>query len=257
MAEQVDQVVHVFDEEHAAFASERQAMYPAHADCPPATYDWAKGVVCGCDSPLLGSNPPVGGKGEQMDYFTIPGKPTTGSRIETDEGFYEFDGKRWIKFGQELPQEAEPVKPVKGNFMDLNVTGSFSNMGQMPETDANHDFAEDMVAAYPHHNIHLGINTGFMALPETTAVRFLVQGNGIADWVKHFLTKQQDYGDWAGELGAKGQFADMYRKWPKIRKAMWDEEPLVGEQLDEVLMDLIGHCFLSLMFLRKERGEFK
>lgn len=258
MAEEVDQVVHVFDEEHAAFANERQKMYPAHRKCPPAIYDWAKGVVCGCGSPLLGSNPPLGGKGEQMvipkeDLVKVP----LPSYLE-DGATLQIPGKGWFRYhsnhggipGWEeidnpdvepywgVPQEAEPVRRLG---------------------DANHDFAEDMAAAFPlnPHNVHIGVNTGFMMLPETTAVRFLVQGNGLGEWVKHFLTKQQDYGDWAGELGAKGQFADMFRKWPKIRKAMWDGEPLVGEQLEEVLMDLIGHCFLSLMFVKREKGEFK
>lgn len=277
MAEEVDQVVHVFDEEHAAFANERQKMYPKHAKCPPAIYDWAKGVVCGCGSPLLGSNPPLGGKGEQMavsndltEEFVhdldaagtcrVPWCPSSSDNEKDHITYVEASGIwRTVPVGQHdhllkrghtpLPQEAEPVKRV--GYYDYKPSA-------VPDTDANHDFAEAMAVAYPvNHNIHLGIDTGFMMLPETTAVRFLVQGNGIADWVKHFLTKQQDYGDWAGELGAKGQFADMYRKWPKIRKAMWDEEPLVGEQLDEVLMDLIGHCFLSLMFLRRSRGEFK
>lgn len=287
MAEEVDQVVHVFDEEHAAFANERQKMYPAHRKCPPAIYDWAKGVVCGCGSPLLGSNPPLGGKGEQMavnndltEEFIhdldaagtcrVPWCPSSSDNEKDHVAYVEASGIwRTVPVGQHdhllkrghapMPQEAEPVKPVKGNYLDLNVTGMFSNMGEVPDTDANHDFAEDMAAAFPlnPHNVHIGVNTGFMMLPETTAVRFLVQGNGLGEWVKHFLTKQQDYGDWAGELGAKGQFADMFRKWPKIRKAMWDGEPLVGEQLEEVLMDLIGHCFLSLMFVKREKGEFK
>lgn len=190
----------------------------------------------------------------------IPGKGwfrfvgTSGAQI----GYWEeMDNPDVEPYWGSVPQEAEPVKPVKGNYMDLNVTGMFSNMGEVPDTDANHDFAEAVARTFNANNIHLGIDTGFMDLPKTAAVRFLVEGNGIADWVKHFLTKQQDYGDWAGELGARGQFADMYRKWPKIRKAMWDGEPLVGEQLDEVLMDLIGHCFLSLMFVKREKGEFK
>lgn len=198
----------------------------------------------------------------------IPGKGwfrfvgTSGAQI----GYWEeMDNPDVEPYWGSVPQEAEPVKPfsatnvtVQGDHLKsfrggtVTVTPLSEN-----ETDANHDFAEDMARTFNAHNIHLGIDTGFMMLPETTAVRFLVEGNGIADWVKHFLTKQQDYGDWAGELGARGQFADMYRKWPKIRKAMWDGEPLVGEQLDEVLMDLIGHCFLSLMFVKREKGEFK
>jgi hypothetical protein len=269
MAEQVDRVVHVFDEEHAAFAIERQKQYPGHRKCPPAIYDWAKGTVCGCGTPLLGPNPPIGGKGEQTEVINdlteefvhdldaagtcrVPWC-TSSSDNEKDHVTYseimsQVTGRddHLPKRGlAPIPQEAEPVKKYAYN-------GG-------PETDANHDFSEAMAAAFPlnPHNVHIGVNTGFLMLPETTAVRFLDQGNGLGEWVKHFLTKQQDYGDWAGELGAKGQFADMFRKWPKIRKAMWDGEPLVGEQLEEVLMDLIGHCFLSLMFLKKEKGEFK
>lgn len=176
-------------------------------------------------------------------WFLYDGKTDTWARSTFPDGSHECATQECAD--EATPQEAEPVKEYAYN-------GG-------PETDANHDFSEAMAAAFPlnPHNVQIGVNTGFVMLPETTAVRFLVQGNGLGEWVRHFLTKQQDYGDWAGELGAKGQFADMYRKWPKIRKAMWDGEPLVGEQLDEVLMDLIGHCFLSLMFLKREKGEFK
>lgn len=193
-----------------------------------------------------------------MDYFAIPGRPATGSRLETEEGFFEFDGKRWNRFPHQcetqecadgpVPKEAEPVRPARR----ITPGGLADYM-----TDANHDFAEDMAKAFSH-NVHVGIDTGFMELPETQAVHYLLDGgDGLHKWLRHFLSKQVDYGDHANELGAKGQYADMYRKWPKIRKVLWEDGELVGEQVDEVVLDLIGHCFLTLMFLAKEKGEFK
>ena len=64
-----------------------------------------------------------------------------------------------------------------------------------------------------------------------------------------FLNKNKDYGDDFDEfkLGAKGQFVDLWRKVGKLKKALWDGKPLVGEQVPEIMMDLIGHLLLALL----------
>lgn len=54
-------------------------------------------------------------------------------------------------------------------------------------------------------------------------------------------------------LGSRGQFADLWRKIPKLKRAMWDKLPLEGEPVEEILMDFIGHAFLSLDFVKKEK----
>lgn len=165
-----------------------------------------------------------------MDYITIPGRPTVGSRLETDQGFFEYDGKRWNKFGNDDPM-------LKRGFA---VTGG----------DANQDFAEDMTDAYsggPH--LHVGLSTGCYKMPETRAVRYLLEESSLEEWLQHFLSKQADYGDRANDLGLAGQYAELSRKFIKLRRAMWDGIPLTQESLREVLLDLIGHGFLSLMYV--------
>lgn len=83
----------------------------------------------------------------------------------------------------------------------------------------------------------------------------------LPKWLEHFQRKNADYsspragtGDLEVEphtvLGTAGQFADIWRKVWKLKKALWDKQSLTGEQPDEILFDLIGHCFLTLDLLR-------
>lgn len=74
----------------------------------------------------------------------------------------------------------------------------------------------------------------------------------VQEWAKMFMGKQQDYGDRANDLGVPGQYAEMSRKFIKLRKAMWEGKPLVGEPAREVVMDLIGHCFLTLKLMEDQ-----
>lgn len=65
--------------------------------------------------------------------------------------------------------------------------------------------------------------------------------------------KMVDYGDASHYyLGSKGQFAEMYRKMPKVKREMWDGIKLEGESLREVLMDLMSHCALAIDCLERE-----
>lgn len=66
-----------------------------------------------------------------------------------------------------------------------------------------------------------------------------------------FLEKNQGYGDTAYNLGAKGQYADMNRKMGKLKHTLWDGNPVVGESVEEMLMDLFGHVLLTIDFLRE------
>jgi hypothetical protein len=61
-----------------------------------------------------------------------------------------------------------------------------------------------------------------------------------------FAEKSLDYKDGAQVLGIRGQFADMNRKWIKLRAALWDGQVLTGEPPDEILQDMIAHCLLTL-----------
>lgn len=71
----------------------------------------------------------------------------------------------------------------------------------------------------------------------------------LSEWRDKFLEANADYGETYESLGAAGQFAEIWRKVPKLKRAMWDGKTLNREQPREVLMDLIGHCFLAIHLL--------
>lgn len=79
----------------------------------------------------------------------------------------------------------------------------------------------------------------------------------IPTWSARFTEKAVDYGDAVNELGKRGQFADMHRKMGKLKRAMWNNEKLVGEQPIEICEDLIGHCFLTMYFLSNPDAEVR
>lgn len=68
-------------------------------------------------------------------------------------------------------------------------------------------------------------------------------------------------GDTADVLGAKGQFADINRKFWVLKGMLWDEtispypDKGEGESVEEVLMDFIGHAALTIDFLRQSQGN--
>lgn len=66
-----------------------------------------------------------------------------------------------------------------------------------------------------------------------------------------FLEKNQGYGNTSEHLGARGQYADMHRKMGKLKHTLWDGNPAVGESIEEMCMDLIGHAALTINFLRE------
>lgn len=75
----------------------------------------------------------------------------------------------------------------------------------------------------------------------------------VPEWSRLFAQKQHDYGENGHEdLGIRAQFVDINRKTHKLRRALWDGVELQGEQPREILMDLIGHCFLTIDLLDEE-----
>jgi hypothetical protein len=73
--------------------------------------------------------------------------------------------------------------------------------------------------------------------------------------------KQVGGGDSADVLGAKGQFSDINRKFWVLKAMLWDEvvEPYPdqgeGEDVEQILMDLIGHASLTIDFLRQSQSQ--
>jgi hypothetical protein len=83
----------------------------------------------------------------------------------------------------------------------------------------------------------------------------------IPEFYEQFLAKAKDYNDNQNEnhrvLGVRGQFADIWRKIGKLKKALWEGHPLVGEQPREILMDLIAHCFLTISMMDEEGSGYE
>lgn len=82
----------------------------------------------------------------------------------------------------------------------------------------------------------------------------------VPEFLKHQEEKAKDYNgslvpgvENADVLGARGQYAELWRKMAKLKKSLWDGEALVGEQPREVLLDFIGHCFLAIDMLDRQQ----
>lgn len=69
-----------------------------------------------------------------------------------------------------------------------------------------------------------------------------------------FIRRNRGYGPTSEHLGARGQYADMWRKMGKLKHTLWDGNPTVGEDIEMMLMDLVGHSLLTIDFLRREAG---
>lgn len=75
----------------------------------------------------------------------------------------------------------------------------------------------------------------------------------LPDVMKLFAEKSNRYGEPDGDdLGIAGTYADMHRKWKRLRKHMWEGEswPEGGEPFEEVLMDMVGHCLKTIEWNR-------
>lgn len=79
-------------------------------------------------------------------------------------------------------------------------------------------------------------------------------GDDLLTWADLFAYKNAGYGDMADDLGSRAQYVDLNRKCMKLKRALWDGEPLTGESVDEVVNDMIGHLFLLRVQMRKERA---
>ena len=92
----------------------------------------------------------------------------------------------------------------------------------------------------------------------------------VDGWFNEFLKKNQDYqtstGNVSENFGLMGQYMKLTDKIHKLRTPMWDDEilrqagkegvvkELNFEGAEEILRDIIGHCFLALDFM-EQRDE--
>jgi hypothetical protein len=70
--------------------------------------------------------------------------------------------------------------------------------------------------------------------------------------IEKFMNKAVNYPPEGFQfLGEKGQFSDIARKFFKLKKVIWDGEPLNtnSESIEEVIEDFIGHCLIMLWLL--------
>jgi hypothetical protein len=89
-----------------------------------------------------------------------------------------------------------------------------------------------------------------------TMVAAYVFAELLPEWEKLFETKNAGYGEYDGELGPMGEVVELHRKLGKLKRAFlekadtsnWDESPR------EVVLDMIGHCFL-LLYVLDEAGS--
>ena len=74
--------------------------------------------------------------------------------------------------------------------------------------------------------------------------------------VQMFRNKARDYGSdnhfTADALGARGQFAEIWRKVGKLKRCMWDGKSMKYEQSDEILSDLFGHIMLAMDYVKTD-----
>ncbi len=77
--------------------------------------------------------------------------------------------------------------------------------------------------------------------------------------VEMFRQKSRDYQtDSFGThevLGAKGQFAELWRKMGKLKRSMWDDQPMQFENTEEILFDLFGHIMLAVDLVKRNGSK--
>lgn len=90
---------------------------------------------------------------------------------------------------------------------------------------------------------------------EMSATASRILNRLLPEWQDQFLKKNAGYGDMSRVLGARAQFVDIHRKVGKLQRALWDDQQIGPEDVREVTLDLVGHCFLLLDLLTEEAKE--
>lgn len=88
-------------------------------------------------------------------------------------------------------------------------------------------------------------------IPEIPEQYLPIVDEFLPEFLEMFAERSSDYGETYRFLGSKGQFSDINRKFYKLKRAIWDGEELKGEQVDEILNDIIAHCFLMKLCQRE------
>lgn len=76
----------------------------------------------------------------------------------------------------------------------------------------------------------------------------------VQEWWQDFAEAYTEYGPGAADVtGLAGQWADLFRKVMKLKRAFWegDASYLVREREAEILRDLISHAFMALEMVER------
>ena len=77
-------------------------------------------------------------------------------------------------------------------------------------------------------------------------------GEILPTFVQGFVKANLHYGgNNANVLGPAGQFADIWRKIGPLRRALWEGAELTREGPDQICLDLIGHCLLTIDMIQQ------
>lgn len=111
--------------------------------------------------------------------------------------------------------------------------------------------AQDLEEVEPHWYNKILLNVDPREI-RTKSADFIV--NSILPQVlEHFLSKNADYGDQHRTgLGFRAEFVGLHRKFAKLKSYFWDQQEMNHESGKEMLMDLIGACFLMLDLIAQE-----
>lgn len=160
-------------------------------------------------------------------------------------GFNHFNHGEWDCYSilgvpgkRELPVE----EPANNEADDHNLAKALGGVNRQRAVN---------ILNLPMVNVevtsHNSCNYEFLNVPNEQAMRIV--SSILPKVVELYLNKSRDYdgslGDMIG-LGPQAAFVDIWRKVGKLKLALWDGRDMVGEQVDEILADLVGHVLLVL-----------
>lgn len=96
----------------------------------------------------------------------------------------------------------------------------------------------------------------FQNIPNEQAMRIVT--DVLPKVIELYMKKSRDYGGNVMsmlKLGPKASFVDLWRKVGKLKRCLWDGEPMQGEQTDEILADCIGHILITLDEMNNEKNS--
>ncbi len=159
----------------------------------------------------------------------------------------------WKRGASVVPKCKNPTCPSddcvpgdRGEFGMPGIGAQWSRPVPMPSVQRSEPPRPSQHNPHRHH-MHLSIG---LTRPERV-------GNVFDEAQTLYRDKAAGYGDTGNALGARGQYADMNRKFGKLKHLLWDgnEVPESSEGIEEILLDLMGHAALTIDYLRNEEKK--